>query len=74
MHKYKKLKNCGIWVNWVYYVRLPFTDYGTLILSQYTSSSIPIMVLMVIIGLITCKFAASDLNNHYRLSLKHSKP
>ena len=30
----------------------------------------PIMVLMVIIGLITCKFAASDLNNHYRLSLK----
>jgi hypothetical protein len=31
------------------------------------------MVLMVIIGLITCKFAASDLNNHYRLSLKNNK-
>ena len=39
-------------------------------LSQYTHSTMPIMVLMVIMGLITCKFAASDLNNHYRLSLK----
>jgi len=38
-------------------------------LSQYTSSTMPVMILMVILGLITCKFAASDLNNKYRRSL-----
>lgn len=39
-------------------------------LSQYSRSTMPIMVLMVILGLVICKFAATDLNNKYRQSLR----
>jgi RsiW-degrading membrane proteinase PrsW (M82 family) len=75
MQKYKKLKTIVYGLIGLI-CAASFHGLWNYNLSQYTSSTMPLMVLMVIMGLITCKFAAADLNNHYRLSLKkpNSKP
>ena len=39
-------------------------------LSTNDESSMSIMILMVVLGLITCKFASTDLYNHHKKSLK----
>ena len=72
----KKYKNLRKWIYGIigFICASSFHGLWNYNLSNYTSSTMPIMVLMVIIGLITCKFAASDLNNHYRLSLKSKIP
>ena len=38
-------------------------------LSSYTRTTIPFMILLIILGLITCKFGVSDLNTQYRRTL-----
>ena len=72
----KKYKNLRKWAYGIigFICAASFHGLWNYNLSNYTASTMPLMVLMVIIGLITCKFAASDLNNHYRLSLKKRPP
>ncbi len=40
-------------------------------LSNRGESTVSIMILMIVLGLITCKFASTDLYNHHKKSLKN---
>lgn len=69
MEKYKNIK---LWAYGLigFICAASFHGLWNYNLSQYSSSTMPVMVLMVIIGLVICKFASADLNTHHKRSLE----
>jgi len=69
MYKYKKLK-MGVYTLIGLLSAISFHGLWNYNLTVSWVASAPIMILMVIFGLSISKFGATDLNNHYRKSLK----
>ena len=70
MFKYKKLKTL-IYTIIGLLCAATFHGLWNFNLSNWGPSTIPIMILMLVLGMTTCKFAATDLYNHHRKSLKN---
>lgn len=70
MFKYKKLKTV-IYTFIGLLCAATFHGLWNFNLSNWGASTIPIMILMLVLGMTTCKFAATDLYNHHRKSLKN---
>ncbi len=69
MYKYKKLK-MGVYTLIVLLSAIAFHGLWNYNLTVSWVAAAPIMILMIIFGLSISKFGATDLNNHYRKSLK----
>lgn len=69
MFKYKKLRKF-IYVLIGLICAITFHGLWNFNLSNRSDSSTTIMILMMVLGLITCKFASTDLYNHHKKSLK----
>jgi len=69
MYKYKKLK-MGVYALIGLITAISFHGLWNYNLTVSWVASAPIMILMIIFGLSISKFGATDLNNHYRKSLK----
>ena len=69
MHRFKKLRHT-IYTGIGLLCAIPFHGLWNFNLTLWGETTIPLMILMIVVGMITCKFASTDLNNHYRKSLK----
>jgi RsiW-degrading membrane proteinase PrsW (M82 family) len=69
MFKYKKIRRC-IYILIGLLCAIAFHGLWNFNLSQLSPTTIPFMILMIIFGLATSKFASTDLYNHNRKSLK----
>ena len=72
MHKYKNIRTVTYTIIGLI-CAITFHGLWNFNLAMYDKSSMSILILMLVTGLTTCKFAATDLYNHYRKSLYNIK-
>ena len=68
MHKFKKLRSV-VYTLIGLICAITYHGLWNFNLSNWGKTTIPFMILMLIMGMTTSKFAATDLNNHHRKSL-----